>query len=326
MGFSKKIRPDAATTANTGFGTNASNYGGRLVNKDGTPNIEKIGLGPFERISWFHSMLSLSRWRFFLTILFFYVGVNMLFTIIYYMIGVEKLNGLHLVSEREKFMEAFFFSTQTFTTVGYGRISPTGFAMNAVSSFQALIGLLSFAVATGLMYGRFSRPKSFLRFGKHAIIAPYKDITGLMIRVAPYKNTTLSDAEAILTMVIITEDEGKLANKFYTLPLELRTISSFTLSWTLVHPIDEESPLFGFTKEDLANMKGEIMIYIKAFDDMFSNTVISRTSYTMDEVAYGVKFIPMFHRDDTRHTTMLDMQKLSSYEEVPMQLKVIEAT
>ncbi|MEJ7611028.1 MAG: ion channel [Ferruginibacter sp.] len=318
MGFSKKIRPDAVTTANTGFGNNASNYGGRLVNKDGTPNIEKTGLGPFERISWFHSMLSIPRWRFFVIVLFFYVGVNLLFTLIYYFIGVEKLSGLNVVSEREKFTEAFFFSTQTFTTVGYGRISPTGFAMNAVSSFQALIGLLSFAVATGLMYGRFSRPKSFLRFGSNAIIAPYKDMTGLMIRVAPYKNTTLSDAEAILTMVIISEDHGKLSNKFYTLPLELRTISSFTLSWTLVHPIDESSPLYGFTKEDFANIKGEIMIYIKAFDDMFSNTVISRTSYTMDEVAYGVKFTPMFYRDDIKHTTMLDMNKLSAFEDAPM--------
>ncbi len=301
---------------NTGFGSNASNYGGRLVNKDGSANIRKIGLGPLERFSWFHTMLSMSRWRFFLVILFFYVFVNLLFTLMYYGIGVEHLNGLHLVSEREKFMEAFFFSTQTFTTVGYGRISPDGFLMNAVSSFQALIGLLSFAVATGLMYGRFSRPKSYIRFAENAIIAPYREMTGLMLRLAPFKNTALSDAEVKVTLAVLSEEGGVLSRQFYTLRLEIPVVSSLTLSWTVVHPINEESPLYGFTEDDFANTKGEIMIYLKAFDDMFSNTVISRTSYTFAEVKYGVKFIPMFHRDDEENTTVMDLSKINDVEAV----------
>jgi hypothetical protein len=316
MALSKNIKNDTAATANTGFGTNASNYGGRFVNIDGTPNIEKRGIGFFERFSWFHSMLSISGGRFFLIILFFYVSVNLLFTLIYYLIGVEHLNGLHTNTEAQKFMEAFFFSTQTFTTVGYGRISPTGFAMNAVSSFQALIGLLSFAVATGLMYGRFSRPKAYLKFANIATISPYKEISALMVRVTPYKNTTLTDAEAKITMVLISDDEGKTVNRFFNLDLELKTINAFTLSWTVVHPITEESPLHGFTKDDFKNLKGEIIVFIKAFDDMFSNTVIARTSYTFDEVSYGVKFVPMFHRDNQRDITILDLDKLDLVETV----------
>ena len=318
MASNKKIRDAASTTANTGFGANASNYGGRLVNKDGSANIQRTGLGFFERFSWFHSMLSVSRWRFFIIILFFYITVNLLFTLMYYTIGVENLSGLHLVSEREKFMEAFFFSTQTFTTVGYGRISPTGFAMNAVSSFQALIGLLSFAVATGLMYGRFSRPKSYIRFGENAIIAPYKEITALMIRLSPYKNTPLTDAEAKLTLALINEENGKSSNLFFVLPLELSTINSFTLSWTLVHPIDEESPLYNFKAEDFANTKGELMVFIKAFDDMFSNTVIARTSYTFSEVNYGAKFRPMFYRNNDKNKTIIDLDKLSASDPVTL--------
>ena len=314
MSFSKKIKNDVTATTNTGFGTNASSYGGRLLNVDGTPNIQKRGIGFFERFSWFHSMLSISTWRFFLIILFFYISVNLIFTLIYYAIGVEHLNGLHTDTEAQKFMEAFFFSTQTYTTVGYGRVSPSGFAMNAVSSFQALIGLLSFAVATGLMYGRFSRPKAYLKFSSIATISPYKEISALMVRVAPYKNTTLTDAEAKITIVLITEDEGKTVNRFFNLDLELKTINAFTLSWTIVHPITAESPLHGFTKEDFTNLKGEIIVYIKAFDDMFSNTVISRTSYTFDEINYGVKFIPMFHRDNEKNTTILDLDKLNFVE------------
>ena len=318
MAFPNEIKTDSASTANTGFGTNASSYGGRLLNIDGTPNIEKRGIGYFQRTSWFHSMLSISGWRFFLIILFFYIAVNLFFTFIYYLIGVEHLTGLKTSSESEKLMEAFFFSTQTYTTVGYGRISPSGFAMNMVSSFHALIGLLSFAVATGLMYGRFSRPKAYIKFAENAVIAPYKEISALMLRLAPFKNTTLTDAEAKITMALITEEDGKTTNHFFNLDLELKNINSLTLSWTIVHPITEESPLYNFTEEDFKNVKGEFIVFIKAFDDMFSNSVIARTSYTFDEVRYGVKFVPMFHRDNERNTTILDLDKLNLFEQAAL--------
>ena len=315
MSFNKKIVTDKAKTANTGFGTNAANYGGRLLNQDGTPNIEKRGLSYFTRVSWFHSMLSISGWRFFLIILFFYIFVNLFFTLIYYFIGVEHLIGLKTSSESEKLIEAFFFSTQTYTTVGYGRISPSGFLMNAVSSFHALIGLLSFAVATGLMYGRFSRPKAFIKFADNAVIAPYKEISALMIRLTPFKNTTLTDAESKMTLVIMADDEdGKTSNQFFTLDLELSSINALTLSWTVVHPITKDSPLYGFLKEDFSNAKGEIIVFVKAFDDMFSNTVIARTSYTFQEIIYGYKYIPMFQRDNKKNTTVLDLDKLSIIE------------
>ncbi len=314
MAFNKKIETEKAKTVNTGFGTNAANYGGRLLNQDGTPNIEKKGIGFFTRLSWFHSMLSISGWRFFLIILFFYIFVNFLFTIVYYLIGVEHLIGLKNYSESEKLMEAFFFSTQTYTTVGYGRISPEGFLMNAVSSFHALIGLLSFAVATGLMYGRFSRPKAFIKFAENAVIAPYKDVSALMIRLTPFKNTTLTDAETKLTLVMMTDENGKTTNQFFTLDLELSSINALTLSWTVVHPITTDSPLYNFSKDDYSNAKGEIIVYVKAFDDMFSNTVIARTSYTFQEITYGFKYVPMFYRDNEKNTTILDLDKLSVME------------
>ena len=311
MALYKQIETEQAKTENTGFGSNASSYGGRFINHDGTPNIEKKGIGFFARVSWFHSMLSISGWRFFLIILFFYIFVNLLFTLVYYFIGVEHLDGLKTSSESEKLMEAFFFSTQTYTTVGYGRISPSGFFMNAVSSFHALIGLLSFAVATGLMYGRFSLPKAFIKFAENAVIAPYKEGSALMIRLTPYKNTTLTDAETKFTLVIMSDEQGKTSNQFFTLSLELRSINALTLSWTVVHPITQESPLYNFTKEDFSNSKGEIIVFVKAFDDKFSNTVIARTSYTFQEIIYGSKYVPMFYRDNEKDTTILDLDKLS---------------
>jgi Inward rectifier potassium channel C-terminal domain/Ion channel len=319
MSLLKKIKDNASSDKNTGFGTNASSYGGRLINKDGSPNLKKTGVGIFEKYSWFHTMLTMRSMHFFLIILAFYIIVNLIFTAIYYLIGVEHLNGIAANTTTEKLYEAFFFSTQTFTTVGYGRVSPTGFIINAVSSFQALIGLLSFAVATGLMYGRFSLPKAYIKFSEKALITPFEGITGLMIRLAPYKKTSaLTDTEAKITLALIVEDNGKSSNQFFNLALETTKINALALSWTLVHPINEDSPLFNFTEQDFAKAKGEILIYIKAFDDTFSNSVIARTSYTFDEVAYGYKFVPMYNRDDTGQTTVLHLEKLNTCIKVDM--------
>jgi inward rectifier potassium channel len=322
MALDNNITEVNQTIPNTGFGTNASSYGGRLLNKDGTPNLKKTGVGFFERFSWFHTMLTMKAWKFFIIIFLFYIIVNLGFTLIYYFIGVEKLTGLTVTNELEKFSEAFFFSTQTFTTVGYGRVNPSGFAMNAVSALQALIGLLSFAVATGLMYGRFSLPKAYVRFSDKALISPYEGITGLMIRMAPFKNTSaLTDAEAKVTIAMIVEKNGILTNQFYNVTLETVKINALALSWTLVHPINEESPLYGFTENDFKTIKGEVLIYLKAFDDTFSNNVIARTSYTFDEIAFGYKFTPMYDRSNTGETTVLHVEMLNDFKKVDMPIK-----
>lgn len=215
MALLNKINKRATTSNTTGFGDNASNYGGRFLNKNGEANIRKVGLRFFEKYSWFHSMLALSWLIFFLTILVFYIVVNIAFAFIYYFLGVEHLSGMQTTSEGQKFAEAFFFSAQTFTTVGYGRINPTGFSTSAIAAFQALMGLLSFAVATGLMYGRFSKPRAFLKFSDNALVSPFKNGTALMIRVAPYKNATLTDAETRLTLAMLINENGNPVNRFF---------------------------------------------------------------------------------------------------------------
>ncbi len=314
MSILKKINSKAKTSINTGFGNVASNYGGRFLNKDGQPNIQKTGIGFFEKYSIYHSMINISGTSFFLIVLFFFIVINLFFACIYYLLGVEYLSGMNADSEMEKFTEAFFFSAQTFTTVGYGRISPNGFLTSAISSFQALVGLLSFALATGLMYGRFSRPVAFLKFSENALIAPFKSGQALMIRLAPYKNTILSDASCRLLLGMAVEENGKLVNRFFPLDLEFDKVNTLTLSWTLVHPINENSPLNNFTHEEYTTLTGEILVYINAFDDKFSNTVISRTSYTFKEIIYGAKFSPMFHRDQHEDLTILDLDKINAYE------------
>lgn len=313
MSLLKRINSKATPEINTGFGNNPSNYGGRFVNKDGRANIEKSGLGFLEKISWYHTMLLLPRWKFFSIIVLFYIVINLLFATVYFLIGVESLGVIPSPSKLTNFAESFFFSTQTFTTVGYGRISPIGFLSSSIAALEALLGLLSFALATGLLYGRFSKPVAYLRFSHNSLIAPYKDINALMLRVAPFKNTNLVDAAANVTLGMTIEDNGVSVNRFYQLELEFNTVNSLTLSWTLVHPITEKSPLYNFTKSDFENIKGEILVFIKAFDDMFSNIVVARTSYVFGEILYGAKFEPMYERAGTGDKTIIYLDKLNYF-------------
>lgn len=316
MNFLKRINTKAKTDNNTGFGSNSSNYGGRFLTKNGNANVRKDGIGFIESISWYHTMLNIPRWKFLFIILLFYVVVNLFFAILYFLIGVEHLNGITASTNLEKFGQAYFFSVQTYTTVGYGHINPTGFLASFVSSIEALIGLLTFAIATGLFYGRFSRPSAFVRFSEKAIIAPYQNGKALMFRVAPYKNTNLVDAEMRLTLGISVEENGVVVNKFYTLPLEMERVNALTLSWTIVHPIDEESPLFGFKESDYKNIQGEFLVFFKTFEDMYSSTVVKRTSFTFKEVVYGAKFLPMFTRSNHNDKTILHLDKLNAFEKV----------
>jgi inward rectifier potassium channel len=316
MNLLRKINEKAKSSDNTGFGSNPSGYGGRFVNKDGSANVEKRGLSFFSRTSWYHTMLTMSGWKFLGVLLAFYAVANLFFATLYYLIGIEYLNGIDATgSEFLKFGKAYFFSAQTFTTVGYGHISPNGFMTSALAAAEALTGLLSFAIATGLFYGRFSRPVAYIKFSHNAVIAPYRGGKGLMIRMAPFKNTNIIDAHARITVGMSVEQDGRLVNKFYTLDLEIANISSLSLSWTLVHNINENSPFYGFTKEDFANADGELILYVKAFDDLFSATVTTSTSYTFDEIVYGAKFEIMYSENEDDTKTILHLDKLNLFAE-----------
>ncbi len=315
---SRKINPKARSEINTGFGANSSDYGGRFVNKTGQPNIKKTGVGYFERLSWYHVLLEMPRWKFLLTIVLFYLFMNIVFGTIYYFLGIAEFGGTITASHFKQFAEAFFFSSQSFTIGGYGRVDAGNLTMNALCAFEAFLGLLSLAVVTGLLYGRFSRPKAYIRFSENALLAPFKDGHAIMLRLAPFKNTTLTDAEAKVTLGLVMEESGKMINKFYQLPLEYHSVNSLTLSWTIVHPINETSPFYNFSLEDFKTAKGEILVFVKAFDDMFSNTVVSRTSYTLEELILGAKFNPMYHKTSHENKTLLHLDKLNSFTQVDL--------
>jgi len=318
-GFREKIRQK--NTENSGFGSNAS---GRFINKDGLPNVNRKGVNIFNRYSWYHTMLELSSFQFISYLVIAYILVNLFFALIYYLIGVEHLTGIDKSNPVNEFIDVFFFSSQTFTTVGYGRIAPVGFTASLVATFEAFLGLLTFAIATGLFYGRFSRPRAYLKFSEIAVIAPFKDASALMFRLAPYKNNALTDAEVVITTAIEIVENGISRSNFYQLKTQFSKINTLALNWTIVHEIDEESPFYGFSEEDFKNTGIEIIVHIRAFDEVFSNTVVQRTSYVTKEIVYGAKFTPMYYPDKDNLSTVLNLDKISEYQKVKLPVLVEE--
>jgi inward rectifier potassium channel len=236
--------------------------------------------------------------------------------LIYLLIGPEQIDGLSRGSYWKRSREIFYFSTQTFTTVGYGHLSPVGDGANIVAAIEALTGFLSLAIATGLIYGRFSKPRSYLAFSDDALIGPYKEATGLMFRFAAFKDKhALTDLEIrVNTGLLVVEDQAPVY-KYFSLNLERTKVESMPMSWTVVHPIDENSPFHGFTEEDMKTADVELYVMLRGFDDVFSNYVQQRTSYTFNEIFFNRKFEPMYRESDDGKTTILELHKLNMHKE-----------
>lgn len=312
--FNRKIDPLLKTNNDTGFGTSAANYGGRFINRDGTFNVRREGVPFLNRFSIYHSMLSMSRWKFIGLLVLFYFWINLVYSLVYMAVGLEGLQGVAAVTMWGRWKEAFFFSTETFTTVGYGRVNPVGDGANLVAAIEAMSGWLSFALATGLIFGRFARPKSFLVFSDLALISPFKGKTALMFRFAPYKdNHTLTDVQIRVNIGLKVMQDGNAEYRYYDLNLERTKVESLPMNWTVVHPIDEQSPLLGFTPEDMEASDVELYVLIRGFDDVYSNLVQQRTSYTYHEILFDGKFVPMYRESEDGQTTILELHKLNEY-------------
>ena len=301
---------------NTGLSTSSIGHKSRFVNQDGSYNIRKKGAGMFARYSIYHFLINLSAIKFALLIVGFYTTINFFFACFYYYFCVDHLLGIVIGTPLETFEEAYFFSSQTLTTVGYGRISPVGIVTNTIASLEALIGILTLAIITGLLYGRFVKPKAYIRFSKQALISPFKDGKALMFRLMPIKNARLSDVLVHVTLGLMVEENKQKRLRYFVLPLEYNTINSLILNWTVVHPIDHKSPIWGLEIEDLMQADFEMMIYVKAFDEDFSNTVIARTGYTYKELIPNAKFDSMFYEEQSTSTTVIDLSKLSDYKKL----------
>lgn len=306
----------SSSNPDTGFGNQPGQFGGRFMNKDGSFNLKKTGASFFKRASFYSYLLEISWVKFIMLIILFYLVVNVLFTLGYFIIGEEELQGLLSRNYWSRVRELFYFSTQTFTTVGYGRINPVGDSADLLASIQAMSGWLFFALVTGLLYGRFTRPQAYIEYSENALIAPYNNGKALMFRLVPYKsNHHLSDVQVVVNLSYVFMKDGNPEYAFYKLGLERSRVDMFNMNWTVVHPIDDQSPLINFTKEDLEKSDVEILVQVSGFNPIFSNQVMQRTSYTYNEIIWGAKFKPMYHESEDGKTTILELNKLNHYEE-----------
>ena len=286
----------------------------RIVNRDGSFNVRRHG----RRLRDFHLyqfFIQLTWPVFFIVVLAAFLMITLLFTALYFAADVNGLQGIPAGTRGETFLQVFFFSVQTLTTVGYGSIAPRGIGANVVASVEAMMGVLGFAFSAGLLYGRFSRPNARILFSTSAVMAPYQGGTSLQFRVANQRANALVDIEATVVLMTV-EGTGREARRVYArLELERPKVFFLPLTWTVVHPIDTNSPLSGKSAEELAAEAAEIMVLFRSFDDTFSQVVNARFSYRFDEILWGYKFAPAFHNDENGHL-VLDLSKMDDVNKV----------
>ncbi len=264
----------------------------KLIGKDGRFNVIRRGYG-LHSFSLYHAMINMSWTQFFLFVTFSYVLVNLLFATVYFFIGANQLTEFDETTVGP-FWHCFYFSSQTLTTVGYGRISPITPMVNIISSFEAMIGLLGFAFATGILYGRFSKARSKVIFSENILVSPYKEIKGLKFRIANTRRNELIDMEAKLMYSFLQEDKGELKRRYMNLDLEIGFINMFPLPWTIVHPINEESPLFEKSTSELEKEQVEFLVILKGFDETFNQYVHQIHDYNYHDLIIDADFEPMF--------------------------------
>ena len=306
------VQGQQAPKDNLGFDNRTERNRKRTINHDGSFNVR--------RRNYFFREFHLYRWAitcqwktYWLVVLVIYVAANFIFASLYYLIGPENIVGIN-GDQASQFWQCYFFSLQTFTTVGYGGLHPRGLLANSLAGFEAFLGLMTFALATGALYGRFSKPEARIRYSPNALIAPFQGGKALMCMMCNDMNSNLAEVMAKINYSWVETDEtGNPVRRFQPLKLEYEKVNMLALSWTIVHPITEESPLWGMSETDFERKEAEFLVMISAYDDTFAQTVYSRNSYVANEIVHNAKFRRPFYVDEHGYT-VLDVKNLGEYD------------
>ncbi|MEO0684241.1 MAG: ion channel [Cyanobacteria bacterium J06649_11] len=258
----------------------------RIVSPDGNFNIVRKGVSKFDWDDLYHALLTLSWVKLFAVVGAGYIITNVLFAFMYLAAG----NGIENMQEGN-FFDAFFFSVQTMATIGYGAMYPKTLFANILVAIEALLGLVGVSVGSGLVFARFSLPKARVMFSRVAVITPYNGIPTLMFRVANERQSWIMDAQVNVSLVVseITE-EGQAMRRFYDLPPLRNQSSLFALTWTVMHPINENSPLYGINLNEMLEKETEILITLTGIDQTVSDNIHAHHSYIPTEILWNHKF------------------------------------
>lgn len=283
-----------------GFGEKvARNERKRLLNHDGTFSSGRYGQSLLRSVPIYEHLTAISWGKFYLLTLVAYLAISLFFAAIYFALGPDTIAGLVGSSGLDRFAQAFFFSVHTVTTVGYGSLSPATTAANLVVALEALVGMAGFALLAALLFARLSRPVANIRFSGDAIVAPYQDITGLMFRIVNGSRGELADVSVRVIFSWLDGRGDTRRRRFETLDLERSHVTFFPLSWTVVHPIGEKSPLRGWDAARLADTHAEVLVQVAGFAEVYSQVVRARTSYVADEVRFDARFTSILEETES---------------------------
>ncbi len=307
---------EQARDRDLGFGSVVSRESRqRLLNRDGSFNVVRLGLGFFETFAPYHFLLTTSWTGFLTTVIVSYFLLNVVFGAAFVACGSSALVGSGAPMLGGRFAQAFFFSVETFATIGYGQIAPNGTAANVIVTIEALVGLMYQALATGLLFARFTRPTAAVLFSNRAVIAPYNDGEALMFRIVNRRRNEIVQLEAqVLFSAMAASERGGMTRQYVALPLERNKVVFFPLSWTVVHPIDGSSPLAGLTRERMEQSQGEILVLLTGIDEALEQTVHARSSYRADEIVWKARFRSMFLETETASRVAVDISRVHDIE------------
>lgn len=297
-----------------GFGSKNHNETVRLLNKDGSINVKRLSVGKHGGFDIYHWLITISRKKFITVVLLGYIIINTFFAAIYFLVGAEKFGGVSIGQGLDNFLQLFFFSAQTLTTVGYGHIYPNSTLISSIAAIESMFGLLGFALATGVLYGRFSRPQAYIEYSKDAVISTYKNHSAFMFRIANQKQTELIELDCQLALAINNTETKK--REFHFLDLERQKINFLPSSWTIVHPINETSPLYNYTEKEFNESDAEFIILLKAINDTYSQTVYSRMSYKPKEVVWNAKFTPVKTVTNNKGGISINLKDIHVFEKI----------
>ena len=287
----------------------------RLLNRDGSFNVQRRGLRFWRSLSVYTWLLRITWTRFFLVVVTTYLATNALFASLYMLAGPDALSGDKI---HDAWLTAFFFSVETLGTIGYGSIAPHNLSANLLMTVEALVGLLLIALTTGILFARFSRPVARIVFSKKAIIAPFHGQTAFMFRIANEASSQMVEVEARIVLALFDRNDGRGRRRFHVLSLERNRVTFLPLSWTIVHPIEDNSPLFGLTNKDLADRGAEFLVLLTGTDETFSQIVHARSSYRYDEIVWGAKFVDVFEHDRAASELAIDIERIHAYQPSPL--------
>jgi inward rectifier potassium channel len=260
---------------------------------DGRPTAVYVGHGKDRWKDSYHFLLTMPLAAFFAVMGAGYLAVNTVFALLYLVVG-----GVSGVRHGD-FLDAFFFSAETLSTVGFGQMAPQSLPAHIAVTLESFVGLFNLAIATGLLFARISRPTARVVFSDRAVVTAHQGKPTLMFRAANRRRNRIVEAEVTVSLARdgVTL-EGARMRGFETLATVRSRSPVFVLTWQIMHQIDEASPLFGQTTESLIEQRAEIVVILKGLDETFAQTIHARASYTPEEIVWGGRLVDVFSRNE----------------------------